>query len=193
MAVAEGVGKKFVHKSLLGFQHGLLVVLLGHRPEEIVFGLDRVTVHDFGEAGFLECVGRVVLRIEGIDRPVLSIVVKGGPEFDLDDDVAFGREFEEGAEASPEFVVPLLQVVEDIYLSEGPDIPFVTTAHGAADVVAANRLQEVEVLLEIRDLEKVVLYGPSEQEDGFAFILPVVGIVLINLDSVMVHFRLLTS
>ena len=69
------------------FEHDLLVSFSGHGPEEIVTSLGRMCADLLEQPRLLCGVIDVILRIEGIDVPVFTVIVISGSYFYLHDDV----------------------------------------------------------------------------------------------------------
>ena len=91
--------------------------------------------------------------------PILLAVVKAIPHLYLDDDVALGGPAQKIGKALPIRRVPAVEVVLAVgILVEGWDLIAVdaAVAHGIAHVVAADRLQQVEMGFEIGYLEEAV-------------------------------------
>ena len=103
---------------------------------------------------------------------------------DLYDDVPRMREAQEILEPPPVLVVPLVQIELAVHPLVGEDVALVAVAHHVADVVAADRLQQVEMALQPDGMvEQIVLPGPAQQQYGFALVLPVIRILGIRADA----------
>ena len=112
----------------------------------------------FFQAGLFGSIIAVVFGVVGIVLPRITGEVEAVPQFDLKDDIALGAQREEVFEAVPVNLAWLLQVVETslCVALEGPDIAFVAAGHGAADIVAPNCVQEVEMSFYLGNLKKIV-------------------------------------
>ena len=64
------------------------------------------------------------------------------------------------------------------------DPPPIAAGHGAAKVVAADRLQQVQMRGDSGDLEEIILNAAAQQQDGGTLVLPVEGVGRAGLDAV---------
>ena len=72
------------------------------------------------------------------------------------------------------------------------DPPPIAAGHGAAEVAAADRLQQVQMRGDSGDLEEIILNAAAPQQDGGSLVLPVAGVGWIRLDAVCLVGQRLT-
>lgn len=83
----------------------------GDRPEKVVFGTGGVRV-DLGRKSALLCgIIDIVFGIEWMGCPVLTVIIKCLPHFDLHDDISFMGPFEHRRKTVPILRIPLIQIV----------------------------------------------------------------------------------
>jgi hypothetical protein len=64
------------------------------------------------------------------------------------------------------------------------DPPPIAAGHGAAEVAAADRLQQVQMRGDSGDLEEIILNAAAPQQDGGPLVLPVAGVGRVGLYAV---------
>jgi len=112
-------------------------------------------------------------------------VVEAVKDFDLDDDLPPGRQPQHPLEPLPVLGIPLGQVVAAVVQPQQRiRVALVPVRHRVADVVAAGGLDLIEVLLQVRDLEQVVVDAAAEQHHRLAAVLPVGGVLFIRPDPI---------
>src|SRR5690606_25687475 len=96
-------------------------------------------------------------------------------------------QLEKMGKSPPVFRARLVQVVETgcrITL-EGPDVALIAAGHSAANIVAANGLQQVEMFLDVGNLEQIILNTAAEQQHRLTLVLPVEWVGRIRPDAVV--------
>ena len=159
VAARQRQREQLVDVSVLITEHESVVLQRRDGAEEGALPLAGVGIDPLDEAALPVRVVHVVLRVERIVLPRLAGEVKAIPHLDLEDDVALGGEPEEAVEAAPILLARPVQIVQAggrIALKR-PHVPFVAAGHRATNVVAADRHEQIEVPLDVRDLKQVVL------------------------------------
>jgi hypothetical protein len=118
-------------------------------------------------------------------------IVEAVPDLDLHEDVPLGGPLQHVLEALPVVVVPLVHVELAVRQQlVRLELDALALAHRVAHVVGADRVDLVEVLLEVVEQKDVVRLAAAQQHHGLALVLPVGGVLwTIGLDPVGVVGR----